>query len=122
MSGVFGQRLGRKNSLTSVVVSSVTYSMSSAFVVRQVKYVYDWVKPSFARRYITFGRVNASARNRTSGCSAFTPPISHSQKANVLVWGLSTRKIFPPWPIQKSTTSFSASQRLCQSSLSKSIG
>src|SRR6266853_222145 len=32
--------------------------MSSAFVVRQVKYVYDWVKPSVARRYITFARVD----------------------------------------------------------------
>ena len=37
MSGVFGQRFGRKYSTTSVVDSSVKYRTSSAFVVRQVK-------------------------------------------------------------------------------------
>jgi len=42
---------------------------------------------------MTFGRVNASARKIASGCSRWIPAISHSQKANGLVWGLSTRKI-----------------------------
>ncbi len=36
-------------SRTSVCVSSVKYSVSSAFVVRHVKYVYDWENPDFAR-------------------------------------------------------------------------
>ncbi len=58
--------------------------------------MYDWVNPSFASRYMTFGRVNASARKIASGCSRFTSAISHSQKAKGLVWGLSIRKIRTP--------------------------
>src|SRR5665213_2154930 len=100
MSGVFVQKFGRKNSRTSVRVSSVKYSVNSCFVLRQVKYVYDCVKPSFASRYITFGRVNASARKITSGCVAFVSPITHFQKGNDLVCGLSTRKITTPCSIQ----------------------
>ena len=37
MSGVLGQKLGRKNSLTSVPVSSVRYCSSSTRVLRQEK-------------------------------------------------------------------------------------
>jgi hypothetical protein len=54
-------------------------------VLRHAKYVYDWLKPAFASRYITFGRVNASERRITSGCSRFSSPISHSQNANGFV-------------------------------------
>ena len=43
-----------------------------------------------------------------SGCSAWISPMAHSQKANGLVWGLSTRKIRTPWPIQKSRMSLQA--------------
>ena len=39
MSGVFGHKLGRKNSRTSVWARSVKYSVISGLVFRQVKYV-----------------------------------------------------------------------------------
>jgi hypothetical protein len=42
--------------------------MSSCFVSRHAKYVYDCVKPSLARRSMRRGVVNASDRNTTSGC------------------------------------------------------
>ncbi len=70
-----------------------------------MKYVYDWSKPILARRCITFGRVNASARKITSGWSRRTSAIIHSQKANGLVWGLSTRKMRTPRSIQVRVTS-----------------
>src|SRR4051812_34403814 len=99
MSGVFGQRLGRKNSRTELCVRSVKYFVSSHFVSRHAKYVYDCEKPALASRYITFGRVNASARKRTSGLSRQISLITHSQNANGLVCGLSTRKIRTPLSI-----------------------
>src|SRR5689334_4244841 len=108
MSGVFGQQLGRKYSRESSLESSVKYSVSSAFDTRHVKYVYDCVKPSLARRCITCGRVKASERNSTSGWSRFTSAMTHSQNAKGLVWGLSTRKTCTPSRIQKRKTSRSA--------------
>src|ERR1700730_14120314 len=85
MSGVFGHRFGRKKSGTSPVVNSVKYCSNSAFELRQVKYVYDCVKPSLKSLYMTFGLVNASARKITSGYACFTSAIIHSQKGNALV-------------------------------------
>src|SRR5512135_77266 len=122
MSGVLGQRLGRKNSRIGGVASSVKYWYSSGAVLRQAKYEYDWLNPSLARRNITLGRVKASARKRTSGCARFTSPISHSQKANGLVCGLSTRKIRTPWSIQNTTIESSSAQSSRQCSVSKSNG
>ena len=92
MSGVLTKKFGRKNSLAGPASSS-TYSRSSHDEFFHVKYVYDWLKPAFARAYIRAGLVNASARNTTSGCSSRTVRMSHSQKPIGLVWGLSTRKI-----------------------------
>src|SRR5438105_126444 len=83
MSGVLGQKLGRIQS--TEVTSSSPYRRSSAAVVRQVKYVYDWVKPIRPSPLIIAGRVNASARNNTSGSTFFTFQISHSQKLSGLV-------------------------------------
>ena len=52
------------------------------------------MKPSLASRSITRGRVNASARKIDVGVLVLGPrAITHSQKANGLVCGLSTRKI-----------------------------
>ena len=39
----------------SFASARVKYSISSCLVLRQAKYVYDCVNPSFARRYITLG-------------------------------------------------------------------
>src|SRR5690606_39998423 len=75
---------------------------------RQAKYVYDWVKPSLANRYMTLGRVKASDRKMRSGSCRLSSVITHSQNGNDLVWGLSTRKIFTPSAIQNSKTPFSA--------------
>ena len=61
-----------------------------------MKYEYDCEKPTFASRFITFGRVNASARKIASGCFSRTSPITHSQNGKGLVCGLSTRKSFTP--------------------------
>src|SRR3954454_13048067 len=47
MSGVLGQKLGRMWSAEST--SSSQYSRISRALVRQVKYVYDWVKPILPR-------------------------------------------------------------------------
>ncbi len=63
--------------------------------------------------------VKASARNTTSGWSARTVRMSHSQNGTGLVWGLSTRNTRTPRPTQCRTTSRSASHRPCQSSQSK---
>src|SRR5258708_5485450 len=122
MSGVFGKRFGRMNSRTSVWVSSVKYSSISAFELRHVKYEYDCEKPTFARNFMIFGRVNASARKIVSGCACVMPASAHSQKWNGLVCGLSTRKIFTPRAIQNSMTAFSSCQSADQSSDSKSNG
>src|ERR1700674_3350988 len=122
MSGVFGQRLGRKKLLTAVWVSSVKYCLSSHDVLRQAKYVYDWLKPAFANPYITLGRVNASARKTTSGLSFLASPMSHSQKANGLVCGLSTLKMVTPWSIQKVTIDRSSAHSSRQLGPSKSKG
>ena len=46
--------------------------------------------------------MNASARKSASGCAALIVLIAHSQNANALVCGLSTRKIVTPWSIQNS--------------------
>ena len=45
------------------------------------------------------GRVNASARNSTSGSVALISANSRSQNRSGLVCGLSTRKIRTPWSI-----------------------
>src|SRR4051812_28038003 len=88
ISGVLTKKCGRKNSLTFVVVNSVRYSVSSCLLFRHVKYVYDCEKPSFASRYIIFGRVNASDRKMTSGYRARTSANIHSQNGSGLVCGL----------------------------------
>ena len=62
------------------------------------------MKPSRARPYSRARRVNASARNSTSGSAAFTWWISQCQKFGGLVCGLSTRKIRTPWLTQSRTT------------------
>ena len=66
--------------------------------------MYDWVKPILPRPCIIAGRVNASARNSTSGSTFLTCQISQSQKLTGLVCGLSTRKILTPCSTQCSTT------------------
>src|SRR5688572_8089718 len=122
MSGVLGQKFGRKNSAGSPRVSSVEYSRNSQAEFRQAKYVYDWVKPSLANRYMTLGRVKASDRKMRSGSCRLSSVITHSQNGNDLVWGLSTRKIFTPSAIQNSKTPFSACHSPSGSDVSKSSG
>jgi hypothetical protein len=84
--------------------------------------VYDWVKPSLASWCITWGRVNASERKSTSGCSRFTSAITHSQNAKGLVCGLSTRKIATPSRAQCRNTSRNACQSERQAGVSKASG
>src|SRR6185295_11339264 len=122
MSGVFGQQFGRKYSRESSCESSVKYSVSSSLVTRHVKYVYDWEKPSLARRCMTRGRVNASERKIERGKSRRISAISHSQKAKGFVCGLSTRNTSTPSRAQKATTSRSAFHRPSRSAVSKSMG
>jgi len=50
------------------------------------------------------GRVNASARNSTSGSLIRISVSSRSQNRTGLVCGLSTRKIVTPWSIHSRTT------------------
>src|SRR5207248_1604068 len=100
----------------------VKYSVSSCFALRHVKYVYDCVKPSLASQYMTFGRVNASARKIRSGFFALRSAIIHSQNANGLVCGLSTRKMRTPCSIQNSMTLFSSFHNDCQCEDSNSKG
>src|SRR3970282_2670394 len=89
MSGVFGQKLGPKNSDTGGRDSSRRYAASSSLFVRHVKDVYDWLEPSLARRYMTRGRVNASARKSTSGWSALIRVMVASRTRKGFVCGLS---------------------------------
>src|ERR1700682_2072169 len=67
MSGVFTKRLPRKYSTTGGVVSSWKYCVSSSFELRQVKYVYDWVKPVLASSCMILGRGNAPGREVAAG-------------------------------------------------------
>jgi hypothetical protein len=64
---------------------------------------------------MTLGRVKASARKITSGYWRWTSAMAHSQKAKGLVWGLSTRRMRMPWPIQKNMMSRHASHRALRS-------
>jgi hypothetical protein len=114
-----GQKLGRIQSIEAF--SWPMYSRISQAVVRQVKYVYDWVKPILPSPFIMAGRVKASARNSTSGSTALILPISHCQKFSVLVCGLSTRKILTPCSTQCRTIRRTSS-RSPLGSLSKLIG
>src|SRR5258708_4159321 len=100
MSGVLGHRLARKYSLTGGSDSSVKYCASSDGVLRHAKYVYDCVNPTLASRNMTLGRVNASERRITSGWPRLTSAISHSQKANGFVCGLSMRSTVTPCSTQ----------------------
>src|SRR5687767_15496175 len=122
MSGVLGQKLGLKYSRLEWVDTSVKYSVSSGLVLRQVKYVYDCVKPSFASLCMTRGRVKASERKMSSGCFALRSRIAHSQNSNDLVCGLSTRNTFTPWPAQNSKIDLSSSHSDCHAGVSKSNG
>src|SRR5579864_6695273 len=122
ISGVFGHRFGRKNSRIGGCESSVKYWYSSHAELRHAKYVYDWLKPSLASRYITFGRVKASERKTASGSWRLTSPISHSQNANGLVCGLSTRHTCTPCSSQYVTTDRSSAHSSRQCSVSKSNG
>src|SRR5579871_3903667 len=122
MSGVLGHRLGRNTSAKAGCESSLKYSVNSCLPVRQVKYVYDWLKPSLASRYMIFGRVNASDRNVASGRTRFTSARHHSQKPNGLVCGLSTRKIRTPCSTQNKNTLVNSFHSARQSWQSKSKG
>src|ERR1700745_2345394 len=111
MSGVFGHAFGRKKSLTGGFVISSKYSVSSYFVLRQAKYVYDCENPAWASQYMIFGLVKASARKITSGWCFLTVRITQCQKGKGLVWGLSTRKIRTPLSIQNRKMPQSSFQR-----------
>ena len=63
-----------------------------------------------------------SGISTTSGYSCITSAISHFQKANGLVWGLSTLKIRMPCSIQNFTTPRSSCHSSCQRSFSKLSG
>src|SRR5690242_18229222 len=115
MSGVLAKKLGRKYSPSPEYASSETYSVSSQRAFFQVKYVYDWLKPIFARWRMTARRVNASARNTTSRSCSCTLAISHCQNGNGLVCGLSTRNTFTPQSTHPIMTSRSASHSPRQS-------
>ena len=83
------------------------------------------MKPTSASLAITFGRVNASARNTTSGWSRRIRSISQAQNAIGLVCGLSTRKMRTPSPIQYRSTSrhaFHSATRSASRSGQKLIG
>src|SRR2546421_665745 len=67
MSGVFTKKFGRKNWGRSERTSCVMYSISSAFVFFQVKYLKDWLKPALASVAIIFGWVQASRRKTRAG-------------------------------------------------------
>src|SRR5215213_2949263 len=105
MSGVVGQKHGRKKSATGGCAISSRYVIRSYFVVRQEKYVYDCVKPLFASAYMSLGRVNASDRKIASGCRTCTSRMHHSQNAIGFVCGLSTRNTRTPRPAQNRNTS-----------------
>ena len=79
------------------------------------------MKPIFPSPCIIAGRVNASARNSTSGSTFFTCQISHSQNATGLVCGLSTRNTLTP-RLTQCRTIRRTSARMPFGSLSKLTG
>src|SRR3569832_895506 len=122
MSGVLGQRLGRKYSRKLSYMSSVRYCVIYHMELRHGKKLYDWLKPILARRCITLGRVKASERKIASGCVRRVSLMSQCHSAKGLVCGLSTRKIATPRANQKATTSVSSCHSSRHASLSKSKG
>src|SRR4029077_4171634 len=102
--------------------SSVKYWYSSQAVLRQEKYVYDWLKPSLDGRHMTLGRVNASGSRMTSGLVRLSSPTSHSQNPKGLVCGLSTRKMRTPCSLQKTKIESNSCHSSRQRSVSKSNG
>ena len=119
---MFGHTFGRKKCRAGPRVSSVKYSSISTRVSRHVKYVYDWWNPIFASCSITAGRVNASARNRTSGSLRRISASIHAQNGKGFVCGLSTRKMRTPRAIQLRVTSRHASHSVGQPVPAKSSG
>jgi len=77
----------KMKSLTGGLLMALKYSVSSYFVFRHAKYVYDCEKPAFASQYMIFGRVNASARKMTSGCSFLISRIVQYQNGSGFVCG-----------------------------------
>src|SRR5215813_6651822 len=122
MSGVLQKKLPRKYSAISDCVSSSRYSVSSVLKLRQVKYVYDWLKPALASALIILGRVKASERKITSGWLSCTSRISHSQNSTGFVCGLSTRKMRTPCSTQNRTTRRSSSHSASHASHEKFTG
>src|ERR1043165_7983078 len=119
MSGVFGQALGRKKSLTGGLVISLKYSVNSNFELGGASYVYACEKPPLASQYMIFRLVNASARKMSSGSSRFNSLIAHCQNGSGFVCGLSTRKMRTPLSIQKRKTPRNSSHNARQASDSK---
>ena len=119
MSGVTGKKFGRKYSRSSERASSLTYSMQlpARVLPREVRVglreARAWPAPHHR------ARVNASARKTTSRSTLWTSLISHSQKGNGFVCGLSTRKTFTPASTQKQEDRSHASHRPRQSSHSQ---
>ena len=85
---MFGQKFGRKNSLIGGFVSSSKYSRISAAVLRQVKYVYDWLKPSLASRYIELRpreRLGQEDRLRVVALDVADAPLPEGERLGVRV-------------------------------------
>ncbi len=90
-------------------------------MLRHVKYVYDWVKPTLPSACIISGRVKASARKITCGCDSCIRSMIQPQNWSDFVCGLSTRKIVTPLSAQN-RSSRSDSAKMPAGSLSKLIG
>ncbi len=105
MSGVLTKKFGRKYSLLAGVgeLAHVLGQLVARVLPGEVGV--GLAEAELGEVRITAARVNASARKTTSRSRAWTSSISHSQNANGLVCGLSTRKTRTPRSTQYSTTS-----------------
>ena len=83
MSGVFGQRFGRRNVDHERSCSTSSTSSARRVLPGEVRVALGEAR-SFASDVIIAGRVNASERKIVSGCAFRTSPISHSQNGDRL--------------------------------------
>ena len=123
MSGVFGQKFGRKYSRDrrlrelGEILAQLLLGLAPGEVGVRLGEAAAW-----PGAYMTLGRVNASARKITSGCSRLISAMHHSQKANAWCAGCRRGRSARPAPIQKRTRRAAPATAPRQSSLSKSNG
>ena len=122
MSGVLGQRLGRKKSETGGLEISSKYSLQLVLGVAPGEVGVGLGEAGLGERVHDVRAGEGFGEEDDVGSVLWISAMHHSQKGRALVWGLSTRKMRTSRSIQNLKTSRRASQRPRQSGDSKLSG